>query len=256
MAAYYWSGPDGFTADIREITVSLPGEYTLTVEDLNGTNTCSRDLTVYPELLPGSLNTTLRQFCTGGTAVIGGASSPYGPATGGSGLYLYTWQLQEGCSGEWSDIAETNTASYTPVPPLVTTCYRRKVTDILCYSEAYTGTKMFEIYDDPVSQDIEPSPADPTVCSATFVSATFSGGSGGYPGGYTDIYEFSTNSGASWNTYTPAQMISTTGLSGSNVVQIRTRRISTGVNGCNYGLYVLVSWNVNSLPITTAIYHR
>ena len=256
MAAYHWSGPDGFTADIRDITVSMAGEYTVELSDLNGTNTCSRNLTVYPELLPGSINTTLRQFCTGGTAAIGGTSSPYGPATGGSGSYLYTWQIQEGCTGGWIDIAETNVTSYTPAPPTGTTCYRRKVTDILCYTEAYTGFKKFEIYDDPVSQDIDPWPADLTVCSGTFVSATFSGGSGGYPDGYTDIYEYSINSGTSWNIYALPQSISTSGISGSNVVQIRTRRISTGVNGCNYGLYVIVSWNVNSLPDTPAIYHR
>jgi hypothetical protein len=208
------------------------------------------------ELSPGSINTTLRQFCVGGTTAIGGTNSPYGPATGGSGSYTYTWQLQEGCTGGWNDISGTNTTSYTPAAPAVTTCYRRKVTDLVCNNEAFTSFKKFEIFDDPVSQNIVPSPANQTVCSGSFVSATFTGGSGGYPDGFTDIYESSTNSGTSWSSYSPGQNISTTGLSGANAVQIRTRRISTGVNGCNFGSYVTVSWSVNPVPVTSAIYHR
>jgi len=198
----------------------------------------------------------LRQFCVGGTAAIGGTSSPYGPATGGSGSYNYTWQLREGCMGEWTDIPGTNTTSYTPVAPAVTTCYRRNVTDLVCNTEAWTDFKRFEIFEDPVSQDIVPQPADLIVCAGYPVSATFTGGSGGFPGGTSDIYEYSTNSGTSWSVYSPGQNISTTGLSGTNVVRIRTRRISTGVNGCNYGSYVIVSWNVNPIPSTSAIYHR
>jgi hypothetical protein len=256
MATYYWTGPTGFTALTKIITISIAGEYTVNISDLTGTNSCSRNLTVNPELSPGSINTTLRQFCTGGTAAIGGTSSPYGPATGGSGSYYYTWQMQEGCTGEWNDISGTNTTSYTPVAPAMTTCYRRKVTDIVCNTESYTDFKRFEIFDDPVSQAIIPLPANLTVCAGVPVSAIFTGGSGGFPGGTTDIYEYSINAGTSWSVYTPGQNISTTGLSGVKVVQVRTRRISTGVNGCNWGSYITVSWSVNPVPVTTAIYHR
>jgi len=71
-----------------------------------------------------------------------------------------------------------------------------------------------------------------------------------------DIYEYSTNTGTSWSAYSAGQNIPTAGLSGSSVVQIRTRRISTGVDGCNWGSYVTVGWSVNPLPITSPIYHR
>ena len=256
MTTYSWTGPSGFTAATQDITISIAGDYTVTITDPSGTSSCSGNLTVYAVLLPGSINTNLRQFCVGGTTPIGGTSSPYGPATGGSGSYYYTWQMQEGCTGGWSDISGTNTTSYTPAAPAVTTCYRRKVTDIVCNTDAYTGIKRFEIFEDPVSQNIVPSPANLTVCSGTFISATFTGGSGGFPGGTTDIYEYSSNSGTTWSTYSPGQNVPTTGLSGSGVVQIRTRRISTGVNGCNWGLFVNVSWSVNPLPDTSVIYHR
>jgi hypothetical protein len=256
LATYYWSGPGSFSAQTRDITISVAGMYTVTVSDLNGTNSCSRNLTVYAELSPGSINTTLRQFCTGGTTAIGGTTSPYGPATGGSGSYLYTWQMQEGCTGGWNDIPGTNMTSYTPAAPAITTCYRRKVTDITCGTESFTGFKTFEIFEDPVSQNIVPSPANLTVCSGTAISATFTGGSGGFPGGTSDNYEYSINAGTAWNAYIPEQTISTKGLSGSNIVQIRTRRISTGVNGCNYGSYVIAAWSVKPTPVTSAIYHR
>jgi hypothetical protein len=164
--------------------------------------------------------------------------------------------LQEGCTGEWNDISGTNTTSYTPVAPSVTTCYRRKVTDIVCDTENHTEYKRFEIFEDPVSQDIIPSPSNLSACSGNPISATFTGGSGGYPGGYTDLYEYSTNYGASWSTYLPGENILTNGLSGTNVVQIRTRRISTGVNGCNYGSYVTETWSVVPVPVTPSIYHR
>ena len=256
MTIYSWTGPSGFTAVTQDITISIAGDYNVTITDPSGANSCSRNLTVYPVLLPGSINTSLRQFCVGGTAAIGGTSSPYGPATGGSASYSYTWQIQERCTGGYSDIPGTNMTSYTPVPPLVTTCYRRKVTDIICNTEAYTDVKRFEIFEDPVSQNIVPSPANLIVCSGTFISATFTGGSGGFPGAYSDIYEYSTNNGTNWIAYSSGQNIPTNSLSGANVVQIRTRRISTGVNGCNYGAFVNVSWSVNPSPNTSAIYHR
>lgn len=256
MNIYLWSGPSGFSAFTQNITINTAGNYILLISDLNGTNSCSRNLVVYPELAPGSINTTLRQFCTGGTTPIGGTYLPYGPATGGSGSYTYTWQLQTGCTGEWTDIPGTNMTSYTPDAPAVTTCYRRKVTDIICNIETWTDFKRFDIYEDPVSQNIIPQPSIFIVCAGSPVSATFTDGSGGFPGGTLDIYEYSTDIGITWSSYSPGFNIPTTRLSGSAVVQIRTRRISAGVNGCNWGSYVTVIWNVDPLPNTSAVYHR
>jgi hypothetical protein len=256
MDSYIWTGPSGFNSTSQLITIGIQGNYQLVVTDPNGTSSCSRNLTVYTDLLPGSINTAIREFCVGGTTAIGGTSSPYGPATGGSGSYTYTWQLQEGCTGSWTDINGTNATSYTPVAPLTTTCYRRKATDRICGAEAYTDFKRFEIYDDPVSQAVVMEPVSSAVCAGNPVSATFTGGSGGYPGGVTDLYEYSSNAGSSWTTYVPGQNISTTGLSGTGIVQIRTRRVSTGVNGCNYGSWVTSSITVNPIPLTTAIFHR
>ena len=256
MTGYFWTGPDGFSASSKDITINTAGDYTLQVTDPYGSSSCQKHLAVYQELSPGLINTTTRQFCTGGTTAIGGTTAPYGPASGGSGTFTYTWQMQEGCTGSWTDIPGTNSTSFTPPAPLFTTCYRRKVTDQVCGNEAFTDAKRFEIYPDPVSQEINPLPSSHVVCSGVPLSATFTGGSGGFPGGTTDVYEFSTDGGTTWNAYSPGINIPTAGLSGSSLIQIRTRRISTGVNGCNYGSYAITSWSINPTPSTSSIYHN
>ena len=115
----------------------------------------------------------------------------------------------------------------------------------------FTGSKRFEIFPELVSQNIVPLPNSPTVCAGTSISATFTGGSGGFPGAFIDRYYYSTNGGTSWSSYLSGDAIPTTGLSGNNIVQIRTRREATGVDGCDYGEYVTVSWSVNPLPTAT-----
>jgi hypothetical protein len=252
--SYQWSNG----ATTKDLTDIPAGIYQVTVTDATGSVSTKtvNIITVYPQLNPGSINTTLSQFCVGGTRVIGGTNSPYGPATGGSAVYGYVWQIDEGCSGTWSDIPATNTTSYTPPAPSTTTCFRRKVIDLICYNEAETGVRRFEISPDLVSQEILPSPSLLTICSGTLVSATFSGGYGGFPGAFLDVYEYTINGGSTWNPYIPGQQISTSGLSGNNIFQIRTRRIPTGVDGCNYGHYVLVAYKVNTSPGYQIIYHR
>ena len=140
--------------------------------------------------------------------------------------------------------------SFTPDAPTSTGffCYRRRVHDNICNTDAWTGGKTFEIYPDLISQTIVPSPIDLTICEGTSVSATFTGGSGGFPGAYTDLYDYSTTSGFDWNPYTPGQEMSSTGLSGTNVFQIRTRRRANGVEGCTWGDPVTISWTITALP--------
>src|SRR5690606_15282996 len=120
-----------------------------------------------------------------------------------------------------------------------------------CGAIAYTAHREFTIYPDLVSQNIVPSVSG-AVCAGTDLSATFSEGGGGVPGIFNDVYELSTNGGSTWSTYTPGNTISTTGLSGNNIVRIRTQRVSSGVDGCNDGAVVTFSWTINALPAVTA----
>ncbi|TMI61229.1 MAG: immunoglobulin domain-containing protein, partial [Bacteroidetes bacterium] len=252
-------GATASTYTIPSVNAGHAGNYTVIVTAGCGTPVTSAPaavLTVNPALSPGSINTTGGNFCVGGNVNIGGTSSPYGPAAGGSPPYTYQWeesyQAGAGCSGTWTPAGGINNGtSYDPLAfaSAGTYCYRRKVTDA-CNTISYSGIATFNVYADPVSQTINPSLVSP-VCAGTNISATFSGGSGGIPG-TTDIYEFSTNSGSTWSPYTPGNSISTTGLSGTNIIQIRTRREPpAGVNGCGTGAYITYSWTVNALPTIT-----
>ncbi|MRS05607.1 hypothetical protein EG832_20685, partial [bacterium] len=235
-------------AEGDNVTVILTSSETCTVSN----PITSEPITVayFDPLLPGSINTTTSQFCLGGTEAIGGNPPTYSHASGGSGNFTYTWQIDVGCNGTWVDIPGTDNASFTPDPHTIlgSTCYRRLVTDDVCATEVSTSEKRFEIYPELVSQNIEPSPSSLTVCEGTPISATFTGGSGGFVGAYTDLYDYSTNSGIVWNPYSPGQEMSTTGLSGVNVFQIRTQRRATSVDGCDWGDPVIVSWSVTALP--------
>ena len=256
-APYRFSNDNGSTFSSAQATPYTfsnldDGVYNLVVRD---DNDCEFPLTVtitsYNELDPGTIRTGVVKFCEGGTEPIGGNVPTYDLPSGGSGDYTIVWQIDEGCVNGWTDIPGSNTPSYTPDAPASTSCYRRKVIDNECGDEAYSGTMTFEIYDDLVSQDITPNPNLAEVCAEIDLSATFSGGSGGFPGAYTDVYEFSTDGSGNWSTYNPDDPIPTDGLSGTGIVQIRTRREPNAVDGCNYGEWVYYTWTVNPLPTAT-----
>jgi hypothetical protein len=255
---YTFNGITNTTGVFEEVLAATNIPWSVT--DANNCGPVTGNLIVLepPALTPGTINTKTSQFCLGGREPIGGNPPTYNLASGGSGSFIYSWQIDEGCDDSWVDIpGTTGLTSYTPDAPVIPglTCYRRKVTDVN-NCEAYTTSKRFEVFPDLVSQNISPDPSNLTVCAGSLISATFTGGSGGFPGSYTDIYEYSINGGTAWNPYISGEQISTTGLSGVNIFRVRTRRMSTGVDGCNYGAWVMEGWNVNPVPGTSAIYHR
>lgn len=189
-------------------------------------------------------------LCAGGNP----GSFSVGSPTGGDGNYTYQWEESEGCSATWTDATaqDGNTTSLTFNPPALndTMCYRLKITDG-CGNVGYSATKTYNVVPDATSQTINPIPASGTsICVDETVSATFSGGSGG-TGTINDVYEYSTDGGSSWNSYTPGNDITaTSGMTGTNMIQIRTRRTATG-SGCNFGDWNYVEWTVQPLPTAT-----
>lgn len=236
------------TLTINNADAGDAGDYDVVVTNNCGSVTSNEaTLTVSPPLNAGTINTTGGTFCVNWSETINSLT----PATG-QGL-TYIWQQSVGCTGTWTDAPGTNdNASYTRnnFPSPGTYCYRRSVTDG-CGNTDFTSTVTITIVADLVSQNVNPNPNTAAVCAGANVSANFSGGGGGAPGLYVDVYEYSTNSGANWSPYTSGNNISTTGLNGNNVVQIRTRRVMSGQPaGCNFGNFNTYEWDVTAAPPT------
>jgi large repetitive protein len=193
------------------------------------------------------------EYCAGYNLIIGGQSSPNAVASGGNGVLTYSWEqsnYDEGlndCTGNWTVIPNSNYATYDPDLQLSSShCYRRRVTDE-CGATELSNIATFIIYPDLVSLTITKSPTTSIVCEGVTVSATLSGGGGGFPSPYIyDVTEYSIN-GGTWSTYVSGTAIPTTNLAGSNI-QIRTQRVSIGVDGCNDGEVNRVSWEVADVP--------
>jgi len=216
----------------------------------NGTTQTSGTLTVFGTIITSGAfggSASLTQ-CVGGNP----SSFNVGAPSGGNGSYTYQWEQSSGCTGTWINATaeDGNATSLSFNPPALNSvgsmCYRLKITDG-CNSIAYSNTKSYTVVSDPVSQTIVPTlVSGSTLCLGEDVSATFTGGTGG-TGTVVDVYEFSTNGGGVWNSYTPGTTITATlSMLGSNTIQIRTRRTATGT-GCGDGIYNIVSYSVNQL---------
>lgn len=96
----------------RAINYTCPERYTyvvtITVTDLTG----------------GTISTTTPLVCNSGAVTFNSDVA----AAGGNGTLTYTWQSKVG-TGNWTDIASSNTISFTTPTITQTTSYRRKVTD-------------------------------------------------------------------------------------------------------------------------------
>jgi hypothetical protein len=216
---------------------------------LSNTLTESNPIThvVNPPIDPGTIDLTGGTYCSSGDP---GTIGSISPANGGSGTLIYAWQSSTDCN-TWSGfISGATEASYSPGAITQTTCYRRSVTDE-CGNIAYTSPVQFTVYPQLQPQNILPNISSGAVCAGLNLSASFSGGSTGIPGrtDFTDVYQYSTDGGVTWSNYTPNNPIATTGLSGTDVVKIRTRREPQYTDlGCAVTQWNEMSWTVNPLP--------
>jgi hypothetical protein len=240
------------------VTPTATTIYYVRAEGTCNTTTCaSNTLTVYgTTITSGAVGgaASLTQ-CTGGNPALFAVAAP----SGGNGIYTYQWLQSNGCTGTWVNATAedgiTNTLNFNPpiltLPTTSTMCYQLRITDG-CGNIGYSTVKTYTVVADPVSQTINPTPtAGTTLCAGATVSATFTGGSGG-TGTVTDTYEYSTNTGSTWTAYSAGTAIATAGLSGTNVVQVRTRRTATGT-GCDNGLYNTVMWSIVADPISPTL---
>ncbi|NCA86098.1 MAG: hypothetical protein EOM83_11070, partial [Clostridia bacterium] len=100
---------------------------------------------------------------------------------------------------------------------------------------------------DPLAPTLSKMPTNAAVCAGTDVKATSSAGSGGVSG-CQDYYQYSTDGGSNWSSYSAGDNISTTDLTGTNIVQVKAWRTHPNGLGCMSGEN-LVSWTVNPQPV-------
>lgn len=107
--SYFWTGPDGFTANTADISGLAAGEYNLTVTD---SNDCFTELTIdLPDALPVELSADIADItCLG---VFDGVIDL--TVTGGTAPYTYAWTGPSGFTSSDEDISGVNLGNYAVV---------------------------------------------------------------------------------------------------------------------------------------------
>jgi hypothetical protein len=103
MISYYWTGPSGFTAFVKDITIAEEGDYSLLISDANGESSCSRHLTV------NSLQMTITGQPLPQTDCYGNHVEFSVAVSGSAGIVRYQWQ-QKASGGVFTDITGANSA--------------------------------------------------------------------------------------------------------------------------------------------------
>ncbi len=171
--------------------------------------------------------------------------------SGGSGGVAPADEYESSIDGgvTWlSYTAGSSLSSGTAGPNMIQVRTRRTSTGTGCNSSSY-NTVTWNTLAQPVAQTITKIPNIVDVCTTGSVSATFSGGSGGVAP--TDEYESTIDGGVTWLPYTSGSSLSS-GIAGANLIQVRTRRTSSGT-GCSASGYNTVIWNTISQPVAPAL---
>jgi hypothetical protein len=206
-------------------------------------NTYSWTVVADPTIAASSATT----ICSGGSASLSSS------AGGGTGTCGYQWQIATAAiGGPFTDISGATGSGYNTTALTATTWYRviRSCDGNNC-NTATSNVIEVTVAPAPVAGTITKVPDVAGVCQSTNVSATITAGSGG-GGVVTDVSEYSTNGGANWNPYVSGTSINTASLNGNNVVQIRTRRESTGSN-CSPSAWTTVFWTVDNAHTAATI---
>ncbi|MBL0309811.1 MAG: T9SS type A sorting domain-containing protein [Bacteroidetes bacterium] len=169
---------------------------------------------------------------------------------GGDTSLIYQWELSINGGTVFNSIS--NGAPYTGatedtlwIDPVTNSfngyVYRVLVSYPGCIS-GYSPNSTLVVGAQPSSPTIIKDPNVDYVCPGTDVAASFNAGTGGV-GTIQDIYEYSTNAGTLWNSYTVSDPILTNSLQGIEIVKIRSWRSATG-QGCLAADSSMASWTV------------
>ncbi|HCY42053.1 MAG TPA: hypothetical protein DHV48_11970, partial [Prolixibacteraceae bacterium] len=234
IADSYTSGALTATTQFRAVVQS--GE-------CDAANSLATTVTVEETPVAGTLakNPNLNIVCEG-TSV----NAILTPGSGGNSTDQLEYQTKTGAT--WTDwTAYTSGADISTSGKTDVQIRTRRMADVCSPSEYNTVSWAVEAT--PVTGILAKTPNVETVCEGSGVSARIVGGSGG--GTYSwELIHYRTLIGSSWSewdTYTPDEVIFTTGMSG---VEMRAKRLG---NVCPSFDWVYASWTVVAQPVAGAI---
>ena len=245
------------TLNVRLASSSSP--YTSSLG--NGSSAYVGQLVLYVTAIPTSsctsagisVNPTPTSACVGGTATTISITG-----TGSSPTYYWQYSPDNGTT-PWASVlngttanityagSSTNTLSITAAAG-ATTGYYRCVDSVSCNLSADTSTSaLLSINAQPVAPTLSvASPVDGSVICAGFNTGTVTGAAGSGGGtGSVDTFRVSINGGSTWNNYVNGAAITTTGATGSVIVQ-SMRTAGTGCTSSSWG--TISTWTVNAQP--------
>jgi len=110
---YSWTGPNGFTATTQDISGLAPGNYSVTV--LDTTNSCpvTQNFTI-TEPLPVAFTGVMSAFNGYQISCFGGNNGSITiTPTGGTGVYIYTWNGPNGFTASSQNLTGISVGTYT-----------------------------------------------------------------------------------------------------------------------------------------------
>ncbi len=164
-----------------------------------------------------------QNLCAGSVPVGLVGSTP----TGGSGTYVYQWQMAPASTGTWANIAGATGINYNPPALNETTQFRRLVTSTGTNCATSISLAINLSVDQPPT--VAPLPANTGTCAGTSVNiaATATGNNISYQ------WQVSTNNGASW-----ANVANGSQYANATTATMRINGTPAGFNGYLYRVLV------------------
>ncbi|MBK6962350.1 MAG: hypothetical protein IPH20_00065 [Bacteroidales bacterium] len=190
------------------------------------------NVTTTPALEPNGSNPMKTTICENGTVIV-----TVNEAVNGT-----TYRLQQTFpySSGYQDVTESGgVAVFTGVSPTVNTTTTWTVTSPGGFGYSF----IIDVIPDPIAPTLTLSEGEGTICAGPDLSASLNdAGSGGY-GNMVDAYEYSTDGGITWSTYSLESPISST-LYNIPSVKIKAKRYDTDGRGCSSER--IYTWTINS----------
>ncbi len=193
----------------------------------------SESISTAPPLEVNGSNPMKSVICEGGSVVttINGATN---------GLTYRLQQTFPFSSGFEDKVASGGVVVFTGISPVVNSTTTWTVTES---TSGFGYSFIIEVIPDPTAPTLTLSQAEGTVCAGPDLSASLNvPGSGGY-GNMVNAYEYSTDGGTTWTTYSLGSTISSTLYNIPSVI-IKAKRYDTDGRGCSAER--IYTWTIDS----------